>query len=139
MGGVCFSLGGFEGEGEGVGFGCGLGVEGVGFCVGGLEGEGVGFGCGCGLGTEGVGFSFGGLEEEGVGFGDGFGFSDGGLGCDGVEGWPHCALLQSTGLLMTALQVLASFCFGLSGMQLLLSSNLMSFPGGTQPSSSPLK
>lgn len=100
-----------------------------GFLLGGFEGEGVGFGFGFSLGV-GVGFGFG---TDGVGVGVGVDFSLGG------EGLPHRALLQSTGLLMTTLHSPAAFCFGLSGIQLFVSSNTMSFLGGTHPSSSPLK
>lgn len=80
-----------------------------------------GFGC-CGLGDS----RFGGFSLGGWGFGLGCS-SLGGWGCDltgsslggcgfGTDevggfswGWPHCALLQSTGLLITAVQAFASF------------------------------
>ncbi len=88
-----------------------------------------------GLGS-GVGDGFGDSCFGGCGFGV-FGF---GVGVECDDGAPHLALLQSTGRLTTGVQTFADFCFGLSGKQLLLSSNTMSFLGeGSHSGASPLK
>lgn len=84
-------------------------------------------GSGDGLGWGGCGLCVGG---DAFGEGDGF----------GVFAPPHFALLQSTGRLTTGAQTLGDFCFGLSGKQLLVSSNTTSFlEGGSHSGSSPLK
>lgn len=93
-----------------------------------------------GLGASfGVGGGFGFGTAFGVGGGFGFGFGVGVGGADLAEG-PHLDLVQSTGLLTTGWHILDDFCFGLSGKQLLVSSNTASFLCcGSHALASPLK
>lgn len=122
-GGVCGGIGtDFGGE---VSTGGDLGI-----CLGGF---GVGFGDSVGVGVA----CFGGC---GVGCGIGPGNGLFGSLTDGEDGPLHLDLLQSIGLLTIGRHSFVVFCFGLSGKQLLMSSNTMPlFLVGLHFWASPLK